>query len=99
MRVCLVPSFFLHVSLFLSTAKYYSASAAASTLRAGLGQSMCIGIGGDMIPGTTLKEGLQILVEDDDTEGIAFIGEVGGYGELEAAEFIKSYRAQNKNPK
>ncbi|KAI2609791.1 succinyl-CoA synthetase-like protein [Hypoxylon fragiforme] len=72
---------------------------AASTLRAGLGQSMCIGIGGDMIPGTTLKEGLQILVEDDDTEGIAFIGEVGGYGELEAAEFIKSYRAQNKNPK
>ncbi|KAI1386939.1 succinyl-CoA synthetase-like protein [Hypoxylon trugodes] len=72
---------------------------AASTLRSGLGQSLCIGVGGDILPGTNLEEGLQILLEDDDTEGIAFIGEIGGDGELEAAELIKEYRAKAQNPK
>ncbi|KAI1638163.1 succinyl-CoA synthetase-like protein [Biscogniauxia mediterranea] len=72
---------------------------AASTLRAGLGQSMCIGVGGDILPGTTLKEGLQILVEDGDTEGIALIGEIGGHAEIEAADWIKKYRAAASNPK
>ncbi|KAI1660977.1 succinyl-CoA synthetase-like protein [Daldinia decipiens] len=72
---------------------------AASTLRSGLGQSMCIGVGGDILPGTSLKEGLQILVEDEDTEGIAFVGEIGGEAEIEAADWIGEYRATTKNPK
>ncbi|KAI1375565.1 succinyl-CoA synthetase-like protein [Hypoxylon crocopeplum] len=72
---------------------------AASTLRSGLGQSMCIGVGGDILPGTSLKEGLQVLVEDDDTEGIALIGEIGGDAELEAADWIREYRAKTARPK
>ncbi|KAI1137953.1 succinyl-CoA synthetase-like protein [Hypoxylon sp. FL0543] len=72
---------------------------AASTLRSGLGQSMCIGVGGDILPGTSLKEGLQVLIEDDDTEGVALIGEIGGDAELEAADLIREYRANTENPK
>ncbi|KAI5862679.1 succinyl-CoA ligase alpha-chain [Durotheca rogersii] len=72
---------------------------AASTLRAGLGQSMCIGIGGDILPGTSLREGLQVLAEDADTEGIALIGEIGGEAELEAADWIREYRSRTLNPK
>ncbi|KAI0151950.1 succinyl-CoA synthetase-like protein [Hypoxylon sp. NC0597] len=72
---------------------------AASTLRSGLGQSMCIGVGGDILPGTSLKEGLQILLEDGNTEGVALIGEIGGDAELEAADLIKEYRAKTENPK
>ncbi|KAI0111546.1 succinyl-CoA synthetase-like protein [Daldinia grandis] len=72
---------------------------AASTLRSGLGQSMCIGVGGDILPGTSLKEGLQILVEDEATEGIALIGEIGGEAEIEAADWIREYRATTNNPK
>ncbi|OTA81698.1 hypothetical protein M434DRAFT_401287 [Hypoxylon sp. CO27-5] len=72
---------------------------AASTLRSGLGQSMCIGVGGDILPGTSLKEGLQILLEDGNTEGVALIGEIGGDAELEAADLIREYRAKTENPK
>ncbi|KAI1776705.1 succinyl-CoA synthetase-like protein [Hypoxylon cercidicola] len=72
---------------------------AASTLRSGLGQTMCIGVGGDILPGTSVKEGLQILVEDTGTEGIALIGEIGGDAELEAADWIREYRATTANPK
>ncbi|KAI1807349.1 succinyl-CoA synthetase-like protein [Daldinia bambusicola] len=76
-----------------------SYEAAASTLRSGLGQSMCIGVGGDILPGTSLKDGLKILAEDKDTEGIALIGEIGGEAELEAADWIREYRATTKKPK
>ncbi|KAF3004692.1 hypothetical protein E8E14_004734 [Neopestalotiopsis sp. 37M] len=72
---------------------------AGSTLRSGLGQSMCIGVGGDILPGTTLVDGLKVLAEDEDTEGIALVGEIGGVTELEAAEWIKEYRAKTQNPK
>ncbi|KAI1476178.1 succinyl-CoA synthetase-like protein [Daldinia eschscholtzii] len=72
---------------------------AASTLRSGLGQSMCIGVGGDILPGTSLKDGLEILVGDEDTEGIALIGEIGGEAEIDAADWIREYRATTKNPK
>ncbi|ETS88130.1 hypothetical protein PFICI_01958 [Pestalotiopsis fici W106-1] len=72
---------------------------AGSTLRSGLGQSICIGVGGDILPGTTLVDGLKILAEDEDTEGIALVGEIGGNTELEAAEWIKEYRAKTKDPK
>lgn len=60
---------------------------------------MCIGVGGDILPGTTLVDGLKVLAEDEDTRGIALVGEIGGVAELEAAEWIKEYRANAKNPK
>ncbi|KAI0136269.1 succinyl-CoA synthetase-like protein [Xylariales sp. AK1849] len=72
---------------------------AASTFRAGLGQSMCIGVGGDILPGTSLVDGLKVLAEDEDTEAIALVGEIGGNAELEAAEWIKGYRLTANNPK
>ncbi|KAI2472174.1 succinyl-CoA synthetase-like protein [Annulohypoxylon bovei var. microspora] len=76
-----------------------SYEAAASTLRSGLGQSMCIGVGGDIVPGTTLKEGLQVLIEDKDTEGIALIGEIGGDAELDAANLIERHLKSSVSPK
>lgn len=57
----------------------------------GLGQSTCIGIGGDPVIGTTTKEAVQLLMEDPETEGIIMIGEIGGQMEAEAAEYIKKY--------
>ncbi len=59
--------------------------------KAGLGQSTCIGIGGDPIIGTTTKEAVQMLMEDPDTEGIIMIGEIGGSMEAEAAHWIKEH--------
>ncbi|KAI1209466.1 succinyl-CoA synthetase-like protein [Annulohypoxylon truncatum] len=76
-----------------------SYEAAASTFRSGLGQSMCIGVGGDIVPGTTLKEGLQILIEDKDTDAIALIGEIGGDAELDAADLVRRHLKQSANPK
>ncbi len=57
--------------------------------KAGLGQSTCIGIGGDPIIGTTTMEAVKLLMEDPETEGIIMIGEIGGSMESEAAYWIK----------
>lgn len=57
--------------------------------KAGMGQSTCIGIGGDPIVGTTTKEAVQLLMEDPDTDGIVMIGEIGGSMEADAAYWIK----------
>ena len=57
--------------------------------KAGLGQSTCIGIGGDPIIGTTTQQAVQMLMEDPETEGIIMIGEIGGSMEAEAAYWIK----------
>lgn len=57
--------------------------------KAGLGQSTCIGIGGDPIVGTTTKEAVELLMNDPDTDGIIMIGEIGGGMEAEAAYYIK----------
>jgi succinyl-CoA synthetase alpha subunit len=57
--------------------------------KAGLGQSTCIGIGGDPIIGTTTKEAVKLLMNDPETEGIIMIGEIGGSMESEAAQWIK----------
>lgn len=57
--------------------------------KAGLGQSTCIGIGGDPIIGTTTKEAVKLLMEDPETEGIIMIGEIGGSMESDAAHWIK----------
>ncbi|MCB0686157.1 MAG: succinate--CoA ligase subunit alpha [Saprospiraceae bacterium] len=58
--------------------------------RVGLGQSTCIGIGGDPIVGTTTKEAVELLMNDPETEGIIMIGEIGGGMEAEAARWIKA---------
>lgn len=62
--------------------------AADQAVKAGLGISTAIGIGGDPIIGTTTKEAVALLMEDPDTEGIIMIGEIGGNMEAEAARWI-----------
>ena len=57
--------------------------------KSGLGQSTCLGIGGDPVIGTTTKEAIQMFMEDPETEGIIMIGEIGGNMEAEAAYWIK----------
>ncbi len=59
--------------------------------KAGLGQSTCIGIGGDPICGTTTLEAVKMLMEDPGTEGIIMIGEIGGSMESDAAYWIKEH--------
>ncbi len=76
-----------------------SYEAVASTTRAGLGQTYGISMGGDVLAGTTFTEAFQILAEDENTEGIVMIGEIGGSAELEAAEWIKNYNSRTANPK
>ena len=63
--------------------------AADQVVKAGLGITTAIGIGGDPIIGTTTKEAVELLMNDSETEGIVMIGEIGGTAEEEAAAFIK----------
>lgn len=59
--------------------------------KAGLGQSTCIGIGGDPIIGTTTKDAVELLMNDPDTDGIIMIGEIGGTMEADAAHYVKEH--------
>ncbi|KAI4221665.1 MAG: hypothetical protein L6R36_006729 [Xanthoria steineri] len=93
-RIGIMPHLQYHAGCvgIVSKSGTLSYEAVGATTKAGLGQSLCIGVGGDMLPGTSLREGLEALLRDEGTKGIVLLGEIGGEAELEAAAFLQEWK-------
>ena len=91
-KVCIMPGFIFKKGKvgIVSKSGTLTYEAADQVVKQGFGITTAIGIGGDPIIGTTTKEAVEMLMNDDETEAIVMIGEIGGNLEAEAAQWIKA---------